>query len=301
MINNTLNMKKLSLSAILMALFLSCAKPESHEVEHVFYIGLDGWGSYSVEQSDMQNVKKMMAEGAWTLKKRTVLPSHSATNWDAMFTGVGPEQHGFWECCSEKPDLEPAVKNAEGIFPTVFTYLREKEPKAEIGCLYEWSGIKYLIDTVAFSYHAKVAQAELCEAGRQYILEKKPRFAAFIYDDPDHVGHSVGHDTPELYKKLKELDLWIGQIVDAIDEAGILDKSVIVITSDHGGIDKGHGGITMAEMRTPLIIWGKGVKKGWCFDDVPTVQQDVASVLADLLGVKLPDYCRGRSIGGIFE
>ena len=147
----------------------------------------------------------------------------------------------------------------------------------------------------------EVSQAELCEAGRQYILEKKPRFAAFIYDDPDHVGHSVGHDTPELYKKLKELDLWIGQIVDAIDEAGILDKSVIVITSDHGGIDKGHGGITMAEMRTPLIIWGKGVKKGWCFDDVPTVQQDVASVLADLLGVKLPDYCRGRSIGGIFE
>ena len=264
MINNTLDMKKLSLSAILMALFLSCAKPESHEVEHVFYIGLDGWGSYSVEQSDMQNVKKMMAEGAWTLKKRTVLPSRTLST-------------------------------------TVFTYLREKEPKAEIGCLYEWSGIKYLIDTVAFSYHAKVAQAELCEAGRQYILEKKPRFAAFIYDDPDHVGHSVGHDTPELYKKLKELDLWIGQIVDAIDEAGILDKSVIVITSDHGGIDKGHGGITMAEMRTPLIIWGKGVKKGWCFDDVPTVQQDVASVLADLLGVKLPDYCRGRSIGGIFE
>ena len=294
-------MKKLSLFAILMALCFSCAKPDSHEVEHVFYIGLDGWGSYSVEPSDMKNVKKMMAEGAWTLEKRTVLPSHSATNWDAMFTGVGPEQHGFWECCSVKPDLEPAVKNVDGIFPTVFTYLREKEPDAEIGCLYEWSGIKYLIDTLAFSYHAKVPQAELCEAGRQYILEKKPRFAAFIFDDPDHVGHGVGHDTPELYKKLKELDLWIGRIVDAIDEAGILDKSVIVVTSDHGGIDKGHGGITMEEMRTPLIIWGKGIRKGYCFDDVPTVQQDVASVLADLLGVKLPDYCRGRSIDSVFD
>ena len=294
-------MKKLSLFAILMALCFSCAKPDSHEVEHVFYIGLDGWGSYSVEPSDMKNVKKMMAEGAWTLEKRTVLPSHSATNWDAMFTGVGPEQHGFWECCSVKPDLEPAVKNVDGIFPTVFTYLREKEPDAEIGCLYEWSGIKYLIDTLAFSYHAKVPQAELCEAGRQYILEKKPRFAAFIFDDPDHVGHGVGHDTPELYKKLKELDLWIGRIVDAIDEAGILDKSVIVVTSDHGGIDKDHGGITMEEMRTPLIIWGKGIRKGYCFDDVPTVQQDVASVLADLLGVKLPDYCRGRSIDSVFD
>ena len=294
-------MKKIAFFSLLMALCLSCTKPKSHEVEHVFYIGLDGWGSYSVEQSDMQNIKKMMAEGAWTLEKRTVLPSHSATNWDAMFTGVGPEQHGFWECCSVKPDLEPAVKNVDGIFPTVFTYLREKEPEAEIGCLHEWSGIKYLIDTLAFSYHAKVPQAELCEASRQYILEKKPRFAAFIFDDPDHVGHGIGHDTPELYKKLKELDLWIGKIVDAIDEAGILDKSVIVVTSDHGGINKGHGGITMEEMRTPLIIWGKGIKKGYCFDDIPTVQQDVASVLADLLGVKLPDYCRGRSIDGIFE
>ena len=294
-------MKKIAFIALLMALCLSCAKPKSHEVEHVFYIGMDGWGSYSVEQSDMQNIKKMMAEGAWTLEKRTVLPSHSATNWDAMFTGVGPEQHGFWECCSQKPDLEPAVKNEDGIFPTVFTYLREKEPEAEIGCLHEWSGIKYLIDTLAFSYHAKVPQAELCEASRQYILEKKPRFAAFIYDDPDHVGHGIGHDTPELYKKLKELDLWIGQIVDAIDEAGILDQSVIVVTSDHGGINTGHGGITMEEMRTPLIIWGKGIKKGWCFDDTPTVQQDVAAVLADLLGVKLPDYCLGRSIDEIFE
>ena len=293
-------MRKLSFLAIL-ALCVSCAKPAAHEVEHVFYIGLDGWGSYSVEQSDMQNIKKMMTEGAWTLEKRTVLPSHSATNWDAMFTGVGPEQHGFWECCSQKPDLEPAVKTADGIFPTVFTYLREKEPEAEIGCLYEWSGIKYLVDTLACSYHAKVAQAELCEASRRYILEKKPRFAAFIYDDPDHVGHGVGHDTPELYKKLKELDLWIGQIVDAIDEAGILDKSVIVVTADHGGINKGHGGITMEEMRTPLIIWGKGIRKGYCFDDVPTVQQDVAGVLADLLGVKLPDYCRASSIDSLFE
>ena len=294
-------MKSMFPALAALALCLSCAKTPSHEVEHVFFIGLDGWGSYSVEPSDMQNVKKMMGEGAWTLEKRTVLPSHSATNWDAMFTGVGPEMHGFWECCSKTPDLEPRVKNAEGIFPTVFTYLREKEPDAEIGCLHEWSGIKYLIDTLAFSYHAKVPQAELCEASRQYILEKKPRFAAFIFDDPDHVGHGIGHDTPELYKKLKELDLWIGQIVEAIDEAGILDKSVIVITSDHGGIGTGHGGITMEEMRTPLIVCGKGIKKGYCFDDIPTVQYDVAGVLADLLGVELPDYCPARPIGEIFE
>ncbi len=292
---------KLSLVMLAAALMLSSCGPKSHEVEHVFFIGLDGWGSYSVENSDMTNVKQLMKDGAWTIKKRTVLPSHSATNWAAMFMGVGPEIHGFYECCSEKPDLEPRYLSKNGIFPTVFQLLREKEPDAEIGCLHEWSGIKYLIDTLSVSYEAKVPQADLCEESCKYILEKKPRFAAFVYDDPDHVGHSAGHDTPEYYKKLKELDGWIGKTIEAIKEAGIWDKSVVVITSDHGGINYGHGGISMMEMETPLIVCGKGIKKDFCFDDVSVMQFDVAAILADLLGVKLPEQSYARNVEQIYE
>ena len=77
-----------SFMAVLLAM-TACTK-KSHQVEHVFFIGLDGWGAYSVENSDMTNTKQMMADGAWTLKKRTVLPSHSAANWASMFMGVGP-------------------------------------------------------------------------------------------------------------------------------------------------------------------------------------------------------------------
>ena len=263
--------------------------------QHVIFIGLDGWGSYSLDKADMPHVQKMMEEGAWTRNKRTVLPSHSATNWDAMFTGVGPEMHGFYKCCSQKPDLEPVVRNEDGLFPTIFTYLRAKEPDAEIGCIYQWNGIKYFIDSLACSYHAQATQEELCDASRNYILEKKPRFAAFIYDEPDHVGHVAGHDTPELYQKLLELDLWVGRILDAVEEAGIMEESVIIVTSDHGGIGQGHGGITMEEMLTPLVICGKDIRKGYCFDDIPVMQYDMAGILADLLGVKLPDYCAARN------
>ena len=276
-----------------------CSKKSG--VEHVFFIGLDGWGSYSVENSDMTNTKKMMAEGAWTLKKRTVLPSHSAANWASMFMGVGPEVHGFYECCSKTPDLEPRLTYKNGIFPTVFQLLRDKEPEAEIGCLYEWNGIKYLIDTMSVNYYTQVPQAELCEATKAYIKEKKPRLAAFVYDDPDHVGHAEGHDTPEYYAKLKQLDGWIGEILDAIREAGIMDKSVIILTSDHGGIDHGHGGRTMMEMETPLIVYGKGVKKGHCFDDLSVMEYDVASTMAWLLGVEQPQPWFGRPLTQIFE
>jgi len=64
------------------------------KAKHVILIGLDGWGSYSVEKADMPVVGKLMEEGAYTLKKRAVLPSSSAVNWASMFMGACPELHG---------------------------------------------------------------------------------------------------------------------------------------------------------------------------------------------------------------
>ena len=41
-----------------------------------------------------------------------------------------------------------------------------------------------------------------------------------------------------------------------------MDDTIFILTSDHGGIDKGHGGKTMREMETAFIISGKNIKKG---------------------------------------
>ena len=106
-----------------LALLPSCGRKNA--VEQVFFIGLDGWGAYSVEKSEMSRVKQLMEGGAWTLKKRTVLPSHSAANWASMFMGVSPEVHGFYECCSKTPDLEPRMLSKNGIF-TFFIFFIPK-------------------------------------------------------------------------------------------------------------------------------------------------------------------------------
>jgi arylsulfatase A-like enzyme len=55
-------------------------------------------------------------------------------------------------------------------------------------------------------------------------------------DNPDHVGHADGHDTPAYYVKLTELDGYIGRLVEAAKEAGIWDDTIIIISADHGGI-----------------------------------------------------------------
>ena len=123
---------------------------------------------------------------------------------------------------------------------------------------------------------------------------------AICFDNPDHVGHVDGPDTPAYYAKLKELDGYVGRIVDAIKEAGIYDNSIIIVTADHGGINKGHGGKTMQEMETPFIIAGKNVKKGGIFDE-SMMQFDCASTVAFIFGLKQPQVWIGRPMIQLFK
>ena len=284
----------------------SCNAKGKDKAKHVVLIGLDGWRAYSLPKADMPNVKKLMEDGAYTLKKRSALPSSSAINWASMFMGAGPELHGYTEWGSKTPELPSRVLNKNGIFPTIFQLLRDARPKAEIGCLYEWNGIKYLVDTLSLSYHYHVADynktpKELGNMASAYIKEKHPTLVAICYDNPDHTGHTEGHDTPGYYEKLKELDTYVGQIVQAVKDAGILDDTIFILTSDHGGIKKGHGGKTMQEMETAFIISGKNIKKGLRFDDVSMMQYDVASTIAHIFNLEQPQVWIGRPMKIVFK
>ena len=275
------------------------------KAKHVVLIGLDGWGSYSVSRADIPNIKRLMADGCYTLKKRAVLPSSSAVNWASMFMGAAPELHGYTEWGSRTPELTPREVTSNGIFPTIFHLLRNARPEAEIGCLYEWDGIKYLVDTLALNHHAlapdyKKHPQALCDMAETYIKEKKPALLAVCFDNPDHVGHDAGHDTPEYYDKLKELDGYVGRIIQAVEEAGMLKETVFIITADHGGIEKGHGGKTMREMETPFIISGKNIKKGVEFSE-SMMQYDVASTVAHIFGLKQPQVWIGRPMQQVFK
>lgn len=286
-------------------LFADAGFAAKWRAKHVVLIGLDGWGAYSVEKADIPNLKKLMQEGAYTLEKRSVLPSSSAVNWASMFMGAGPELHGYTEWGSQKPELPSRELNQHGIFPTVFQLMRDANPQAEIGALYEWGGIPYLVDTLALSYKYQAPDynkypTALCEAAVSYIKDKQPNLVAVIFDNPDHVGHQAGHDTPAYYEKLQELDGYIGRIIQAVQEAGIWDETIFVVTSDHGGIKKGHGGKTMNEMQTPFIISGKNVKQNHNFPE-SMMQFDVASTIAYIFNLKQPQVWIGRPMVQVFK
>lgn len=287
---------------ILCTLFLFGCREQNKEprAEHVIFIGMDGWGSYSMDKAQMPHLKKMMADGAYTLEKRTVLPSSSAVNWATMFMGSCPELHGYTTWGSQKPELPSKEISHYGIYPSIWGIVRDNYPEAEIGYIYEWDGMQYLAEMEAMSMRKQTNNnQETTKVAVEYIKDKRPNFLGVIFAEPDYVGHGKGHDTDAYYEKLKFLDVCIGEILNAVKEAGIWEETIFIFTSDHGGIGNDHGGKTMEEMETPFVIAGKGIRKGHLIEQ-SMMQFDVASTIASVFRVEQPTVWIGRSMEEVF-
>lgn len=272
---------------------------------HVVLIGIDGWGAYSVPKAhDIPNIRYFMENGCYTLKDRSVLPSASAINWSSMFMGVPTEMHGYTTWGSRTPEIPSAYVGEHGMCPTIFTILREQMPSATTACFAEWDGIKYLVDTLAISHVDCPISADkdlntLSNRAADYIRANKPKFIAVCNDQLDHTGHGVGHDTPAYYDCLARVDSQIGIIMQAVKDAGMWDNTIFILTADHGGINKGHGGKTLQEMQIPFVICGKGVKKGMQITDC-MMQYDCAATIAEIFGLQRPQSWRGVPAYSVF-
>jgi len=98
----------------------------------------------------------------------------------------------------------------------------------------------------------------------------------------DHSGHFYGAKSPEYLSSLMLCDSMIKECYRALMDKGIMDKSLFIITSDHGHRDGGcHGGDEETVIHTPLIFYGKGVRCGE-FGDVTNIT-DIAPTVSFLL------------------
>ena len=299
-------MRKTLLFLILFAMIGTTATLAQPIANHVVLIGLDGWASYDFEKAhDVPNLRNLMEGGTFTMHKRSVIPSSSAINWASMFMGVGPEMHGYTTWGSKTPEVPSITTNKNGIFPTIFSVIREQLPKAETGCTFEWDGIKYVIDTMSISHVCYFKDGwkhveENCDSIVNYIHDKKPVFFAPCFDGIDGIGHEKGWYTEDYYDYLARIDQCVGRIIQALKDAGIFDDTIIIITGDHGGHDRGHGTLDIRDMESPLVIYGKNARANNEMDGV-FVQYDIAATIAYILGLDIPEAWRGKPVKQAFE
>ena len=278
-------------------------KKEFQAVKHVVVIGFDGLSPNGIENANTPNFHKLMKEGASTMHARAALPSSSSTNWATMIMGAGPEQHGITSNDWEKNNfvLPTVVQGEDFLFPTIFKLIHDQKKNAEIGAIYHWSGFGRLFEKSAVNYDINPeTEDETALKASNYIQSKQPVFTFVHFDHVDHAGHEYGHGSPEYYKSVEKADVLLGEVLQAIASSAMANETVVIVSADHGGLGKGHGGESLQEVEIPFIVWGKSVKKNYTIE-FPVYQYDNAATVAFALGLKMPMACIGRPVKNAFE
>ena len=95
-------------------------------------------------------------------------------------------------------------------------------------------------------------------------------------------------------------DAMLGQFLDRLRAAGALDRTLVVVTADHGESLGEHGETTHglfaynATLAVPLIVNGPGLAPGEV--DEPVAHADLMPTILDLLGSPIPGSLDGRSL-----
>ncbi|MDQ8189844.1 sulfatase [Roseibacillus persicicus] len=108
------------------------------------------------------------------------------------------------------------------------------------------------------------------------------------------------------YACVSYVDAQIGLLLDALDEEGLADNTIIVLWSDHGwklGEYRGWGKMTNYEIdaRVPLFIAAPGLQTAGQQSDQLVELLDLYPTLCDLAGIDKPDFVDGRSLLPVLE
>ncbi len=272
-------------------------------VEHVVILGADGMGSLAFTDSNTPVMRRLMRGGAYTLRARGVMPTSSSPNWASMIMGAGPEQHGItsndWQ--TNNFQISALEVGPAGMFPTIFRVIKEQKPEAHLACFHDWDAFGRLFERhlVQRVEHVKDAIETASKAAR-YIKEQRPNFLFVHFDGIDHAGHAFGWKSPTYFRAVDLVDSLISDVIAALEDAGIRQKTLVLITADHGGVGTKHGGDTLAELEIPWIVNGPGVEAGKVID-TPVNTYDTAATIAWVFGLKAPSVWIGRPVSEAFS
>ncbi len=119
----------------------------------------------------------------------------------------------------------------------------------------------------------------------------------FLPDVPE-----VREDLADYFGEIAAWDHAIGLLIEAVEKAGELDNTLIVISGDHGAPGFPHGKCNLYGFGTgvSLSVTGPGVKGGRVVDDFVNLT-DLAPTFLEAGGVPVPEVMTGRSLWPVLQ
>ena len=266
--------------------------------EHVFIIGVDGAGRF-FRDADTPNFDRIFENGAVDYTARTETITVSAQNWGSILTGVSHLKHLLTNSGADRKE-----RSSDTRYPSIFTYTRRALPGAELASFVNWNTINHgIIENDIGVNKVNVGDdAALTDAICSYFNDgASPTLFFTQFDSVDHIGHEVGSNDQSYFDQISTVDGYIGRIYDTLEENGLLENGLFIVTADHGEmLSKGHGGLTMRETNTTVAAVGKTVVPGGTLDR-DTRNRDVAAIALYALGIERPSVMTARIPANLFE
>ena len=274
--------------------------------DHVAVIGVDGAGTFDWNgNTETPNIDAIFADGAVTYSAIIPSPTSSGPSWMSSLHGVPVENHGINDnALVEGTDLTPYPANSK--YPSYLRAVKEDDPTKTVAAIYGWQAFDNMIEEGLGIYKVAPAsnnQATVDETNTaiavDYVKENKPELLFFHFGNVDTVGHADGWGTETYYDAINTVDGQIKRIYDAYAEAGILENTLFILTADHGGLNKGHGGLSDTERYVMFAATGKTVANNSTIGEM--YNRDTAAIVLYALGVEAPDTYMGIVPTGLFD
>ncbi len=180
-------------------------------------------------------------------------------------------------------------RQAQNIFATLppggeeGEYLTDRLADEAVRLLDDFAGQPFFMSFCFYNVHTPLQ-------GRPDLVKK---YQAKLDANPD--GR---HRNPVYAAMVESVDLAVGQVLGKLEELGMVDQTVIVFTSDNGGLRpqatdnaplrQGKGSIYEGGVRVPFIVRWPGVTKQGTVSDEPVITMDLLPTILDAAGGTIP-------------
>ena len=243
----------------------------SQKVEHVVLITIDGFRPDYYLDSTWQatNIRQLVLDGVHANGVNSVFPSMTYPAHTTIVTGVRPSKHGiyfngmfepngstgkiYWEDSSIRvPTLWTAAK-AKGLTTAALMWPVSAGAPAtynisDVGSMGENNrelratpeGIVAELKKNLFNDSPRIAYGEdkNVAAIAGYIIKKaKPNLMTIHFFGVDHYSHMDDREGTQVRSAMRRADSSVAIVMNAIKEAGLWEKTVFIVTGDHGFMD----------------------------------------------------------------
>lgn len=269
---------------------------------YLMVISYDAFSQDNWEQaSRLPNLSKLIKDGAYSTQLKSVYPTLTYVVHTTMVTGVYPDKHGIYHNNPFQPFEKEAeqrwfwYKNEIKV-PAIYDCLKKHHLKSA-GILWPVTGrtaIDYNLPEIRAIKKENQVLKILRNGSPLYCLDlekkfgrfrkgfkqpylddfttlcavdtikkKKPNLLLMHLIDLDDAKHQHGTDSPEVKEAIIRMDKRLGDLIQAVEEAGIKENTTFLVLGDHGQINVHYKIKLNALLKEKGLIFEENKKMRW--------------------------------------